>query len=176
MNIPVFLSFPKPFTEEQQRLIDGIFAHLSDHGIEPRTLGGSDYDNEVPLRAIRRMLLESNGVLSVGLRRYRIERGETKPGTADRAGLDDKWFTSPWPHIETAMGYQMGLPIMVLRESGVHADGVFERGTIESFVHEVDCADSQTFLTSRQWRQPFSSWERDVRTVAKSRGTPPKLY
>jgi hypothetical protein len=37
--------------------------------------------------------------------------------------LKEKWMTSPWAHIETAMAYQIGPPILILREEGVVDDG-----------------------------------------------------
>jgi hypothetical protein len=173
--LPIFLSFPKPFTSNQDAIIQGIRDQLIERGLEPRTLGINEYDNEVPLRAVRRILLESNGVLTIGLRRYWVNAGAIKPGVHE-VPLQNQWFTSPWPHIETAMGYQLGLPILALREQGVHTDGVLERGTVDIFVPEVDTSATSEFLVSQQWRQMLASWERDVRMVAKNRGTPPKLY
>jgi hypothetical protein len=175
VTLPVFLSFPKPGNPEQQALVDGICAALEDRGLVPRTLGVSEYDMEVPLRTVRRMLLESNGLIAIGLRRYQIENGVIRRGQESMA-LRDAWFTSPWPHIETAMAYQIGLPIFALRESGVHTDGVFDKGTFDVYIPEVDTSKTAEFLKSQQWRQTVASWERDVRMVAKNRGTPPKLY
>jgi hypothetical protein len=29
--------------------------------------------------------------------------------------IDGKWLTTPWSHIEAAMAYQLGLPVLILR-------------------------------------------------------------
>lgn len=176
MSLPVFLSFPKPFNQDQEALIERLSAQLTERGLVPRTVGINEYDNEIPLRIVRRMLLESNGIITIGLRRYWISNGTTKPGASEETKLSEQWFTSPWPHIETAMAYQLGLPILILRERGVHTDGVLERGTIDVYVPEIDTAETMQFLKSLQWTQILSSWERDVRMVAKNRGMPPRLY
>jgi hypothetical protein len=175
MPIPVFLSSPSPFNPDQETLLEGIRAQLRDRGLEPRTLGSTDYDYEMPFRAVRRLLREANGVLTVGLRRYWIENGASKPGPSETS-MASKWLTSPWPHMETAMGFQLGLPILALREAGVHGDGVLERGMVDIFLPEVDTAHAQQFLASQQWKQPLAHWEANVRTVARNRGTPPALY
>jgi len=36
-------------------------------GLEPRTLGVTDYDMDAPLKAIRRLMLESNGLITIAL-------------------------------------------------------------------------------------------------------------
>jgi hypothetical protein len=53
---------------------------------------------------------------------------------------------------------------------------VFDKGTFDVYIPEVDTSKTAEFLKSQQWRQTVASWERDVRMVAKNRGTPPKLY
>ncbi len=60
MKTSVFLSYPKPFSTEQQSFIGELSLYLQSRGLEPRTLGVTDYDMDAPLRAIRRLMLESN--------------------------------------------------------------------------------------------------------------------
>lgn len=69
MNISVFLSYPNPHMKKQKLFIDTLKKHLTEQGFEPRTLGVTDYDMEAPLKAIRRLMLESNGLLSIAFRR-----------------------------------------------------------------------------------------------------------
>jgi hypothetical protein len=69
MKYSIFLSYPKPFTFEQEKFIDMLKKGLSDKGFEPRTLGVSDYDMDEPLVAIRRLMLESYGIITVAFRR-----------------------------------------------------------------------------------------------------------
>lgn len=57
----MFLSHPRPNNQEQQELVDLIRDYFRQRDLEPRTLGVSDYDTEVPLASIRRLMLESNG-------------------------------------------------------------------------------------------------------------------
>ena len=72
MTIWIFLSHPRPATRNQQVFVDALAGYLRVRGLAPRTLGVTDYDMNAPLTAIRRMLLESNGVLTVALRRMLI--------------------------------------------------------------------------------------------------------
>jgi hypothetical protein len=97
---------------------------------------------DAPLKAIRRLLLESDGLITVALRRLWVESGEFRHG-ADAPWAKDKvlparslWFTSPYCHIEPAMAYQIGLPVLILREKGVVAEGLLEKGVIGTYMPE----------------------------------------
>ncbi len=182
MHLPIFLSCPTPFLKRQDAFLKAVQEGLRKRGMTPRTLGDTDYDLEVPLRAVRRMMLESNGVLTIAFRRYRIDAGVSKPASdfevpSPPMSLKDRWFTSPWSQIESAMAFQLGLPVLVVRESGVLDDGLLERGILDIYMPEFDLDHPiDDYLESRQWTELVSAWERNVRTVSLSKGTPPKLY
>ena len=60
MNISVFLSYPKPHLKSQKDFVNKLREYLEQRGLQPRTLGVTDYDMEAPLTAIRRLMLEEN--------------------------------------------------------------------------------------------------------------------
>src|SRR3954452_1425225 len=130
MKISVFMSYPKPCFKKQQAFVQHVCDYLETRGLSPRTLGVTDYDMDAPLTAIRRLMLEANGLITVAFRRTYVEKGTARLRsdieTLEQQSIDGKWLTTPWPHIETAMGYQLGLPVLILREKGVLADGILE--------------------------------------------------
>lgn len=180
MTIPVFLSYPRPNNVQQRQLVERVRDYLHDRDLEPRTLGVSDYDTEVPLASIRRLMLECNGVLVFALRRYRIDGGAAvfldKSGQHAERDISGKWITSPWCHIEAGMGFQLGLPVLAFREEGVLADGVLEQGVMASYMPEVSLdSDIESFLVSPEWRQLINRFEADVRELRRIRGIPSLL-
>lgn len=181
MAIPVFLSYPQPHLAEQATFIDELSASLVDRGLEPRTLGVTEYDNDAPLTAIRRLMLESNGIITVAFRRMWIEKALTKKGAsvpgAEESVVTDKWLSSPYCHIEPAMAFQLGLPILLLREQGVIADGILEKGVVGMYMPQFSLENAPTtYLKSREWTSLISQWEGQVRTVRDAKGRPPKLF
>ena len=180
MSISVFLSYPQPHMKNQENFINEIKSYLKYRGLEPRTLGVTDYDTNEPLTAIRRLMLESNGMLTIAFRRALIEKGVTRPNSdngKESTDLLNSWTTSPWCHIEPAMAFQIGLPILILREQGVLADGVLEKGVTGTYLPEFSLYDPiDNYLKSEEWNQIIGIWEGYVRTVVKSKGFPPKLY
>lgn len=181
MRSPIFLSYPKPWSKEQDGFIERVTVHLQQRGFEPRTLGVTDYDMDAPLRAIRRLMLESHGLVTVALRRIHITKGtgklREKSGSLKDEPLRDCWLTTPWAHIEAAMAFQLGLPILVFRERGVIPVGILEHGIVGLYMPEVDLnGDLATYFESPEWSQPMGQWEGRVRRVIERKGNPPELY
>ncbi|AGZ39469.1 hypothetical protein [Actinoplanes friuliensis] len=177
----VFLSYPKPFMQRQQAFIERICGYLDDRGFSPRTLGVTDYDLDAPLKAVRRLMLESNGLITVAFRRTYIEKGTGNHRTdlSDRQSyeVDGRWTTSPWSQIEPAMAYQLGLPILILREEGVIPEGMLQRGVAGMYMPEFDLGTSlDDYFGSPEWNDVIFKWEAQVRTVVDRKGSPPKLY
>lgn len=180
MNISVFLSYPKPYMKAQKDFIERITKYLMSRGLEPRTLGVTDYDMEEPLIAIRRLMIESNGLLTVAFRRGYIQHGQGRPDSdiyESNYDLSDKWITSPYCQIEPAMAFQLGLPILILKEKGVIAEGILEKGVTGTYLPEFDLKNPiEQYFGSREWQQLIGKWEILVRKVVENKGCPPKLY
>jgi hypothetical protein len=181
MRISIFLSYPKPCFSKQQTFISRITDFLKSQGFEPRTLGVTDYDMDAPLKAIRRLMIESNGLITIAFRRTFIAEGTMQYRT-DINGLEEKpisgrWMTTPWSHIEAAMAYQLGLPILIFREKGVVDDGILERGVVGLYMPEFDLDKlGDEYFTSAEWSGIIGKWEGYVRAVVEKKGSPPQLY
>lgn len=171
-KIPVFLSYPKPCMDAQRKFIGRVRDHLEGRGFEPRTLGVTDYDWDAPLKAIRRLMLESHGLITIALRRTYIRQGSGSYSSniTDRRvySLSDRWLTSPWVHIESAMAYQIDLPILIFREEGVAEDGILENGVAGTCMPVFDVNGLlDHYFTSPEVKDLMSKWEIQVKSCGK---------
>lgn len=181
MGISVFLSYPKPCFGRQKAFVDRIGAYLAERGFGPRTLGVTDYDMDAPLTAIRRLMLESNGLLTIAFRRTYVDKGTARLRTdidkLREEPIDGMWLTTPWAHIEPAMAYQLGLPVLILREKGVLAEGILERGVVGLYMPEFDLdASVEDYFLAAEWKGIIGKWEGYVRSVVDRKGKPPELF
>ncbi len=180
MNISVFLSYPKPYVKRQQLFIDQLSRYLIGRGFEPRTLGVTDYDVDAPLTAIRRLLLESNGLLCIAFRRSMINDGIVKPKSdigEPETNLSGVWLSSPYCQIEPAMAFQLGLPVLIFREKGVLEEGILEKGVLGTYMPEFDLTKSvNAYFKSMEFMQMLGRWEGYVRKVVEKKGNPPQLF
>lgn len=178
-GISVFLSYPKPCHSRQQTFVSQVSDYLRSHGFEPRTLGVTDYDMDAPLKAIRRLMMESNGLITIAFRRMYIEKGTVNFSSdlLEERPIEGEYVTSPWAQIEPAMAYQIGLPVLIIRESGVVADGLLEKGVLGTYMPEVDLSgELDAYFGSAEWTQVIAKWEGYVRSVVDTKGSPPRLY
>lgn len=175
---PVFLSYPKPCNLHQQSFVDQLCFYLDDRNFTGRTLGVTDYSLKSPLHAIRKLMLESYGLITIAFRRTYLEQAtgnyRTDVDSLSSYDLSGTWMTSPWAQIEPAMAYQIGLPIMILRESGVVADGLLQQGVVGLYMPEFNLDDTDDYLMTDEWKQIMVNWETDVRTREDRRGEPPE--
>jgi hypothetical protein len=178
---PVFLSYPTPHRKVQQEFIDRVCSYLDERGFAGRTLGVTDYDMDVPLKASRRLMLECNGLITIALARTYVEKGvgnfRTDTGSRREYPIEGESFTSPWSHIEAAMAYQIGLPVLIFRESGVLADGLLEKGVLGTYMPEVNLdRPLKEYFAGKEWLGIMTKWESYVRSVVENKGNPPRLY
>ena len=182
MKIPIFLSYPKPHTKLQQAFLDSLRNYLDARGLMPRTLGVTDYDTDAPLKAIRRLMLESYGLVCIAFQRTKVVDGVRRAGAnlpkQKEQPLKEIFFTSPFCQIEPAMAYQLGLPILLFRQKGVIAEGVLEKGVVGLYmlVFSVMENNAKSYLESSEFKEIVGKWEGQVRKVVDSRGNPPTLY
>lgn len=180
LSSSIFLSYPRPYLKRQEYFIQKITIYLEDRGFLPRTLGVTDYDMDAPLAAIRRLMLESNGLIAIAFRRSLINDGVGKPGGdlgQSEYSISNQWLTSPYCQIEPAMAYQIGLPVLILREKGVIADGILEKGVLGVYMPEFDLDNNiDEYFESREWGNIINKWEGYVRMVLENKGRPQRLY
>jgi hypothetical protein len=174
-RIPVFLSYATPYNRLQSLFLDRIIMELRNVLLFPRTLGVSDLETEVPIAAIRHMILSSYGLLAVAFRRVLIERAVSRPGTPREMVYTNQWLSSPYLQIEPSMAYQQGLPILILVENGVIQDGtlggILELGATPFFIPRFSLdneASIEAFFNSTFWKPIFMDWVGQVRAYYES--------
>ena len=181
MGINVFLGYSAPVFPRQVRFVARMTDELRERGFEPRTVGVTDFNGHAPLKVIRRVLLESNGLIVIAFRRTKIVNGvayEIGTGVAPKSTpLAGEWTTSPYCHVEPVLAGQLGLPVILLREADVICDGVLRAGVLGGEVHTFDLRRPlDAFFSSETWTTAARDWDYDVRTLVDAKGTPPALY
>jgi len=168
---PIFFSFPTPVSRDQFEMVKSIYRILSRNRLTPRTLGVNEYDFKEPLKAIRRLLNQSHGLLALAFRKTTVDRGSTIRRRGDDAPkheeLSGLGLTSPWVQIETAMAYQIDIPIMVLREQDVNDDGLLQDGVV---VHHMPVFSfdngTSTFFKGREFNAALKQFVQAVNDKA----------
>ena len=108
MGSSIFLSYPKPFLKKQEEFIERVTQYLQEREIQPRTLGVTDYDMDAPLTAIRRLMLESNGLVTIAFKRSLIKDGIGKP----QSDIGEKEYDLSQANSNIITGQMVDKPIL----------------------------------------------------------------
>ena len=193
MTIPIFLYHPPPVDQSQKLFLRSLRELLCVRGFLPRTIDRYDLHpqssggsfNAAQLETIRRLINETDGVICVAFRQTYIHSGTKLSMHSDypsETTVGREWLTSPWVHVVDAMAWQMGLPLLVLRDSEVIEQGPLEAGNgILSIWMTLDIGGDGEYLAhdvieSPQWNTIGGQWEQQCRSVAKKKGEPRRLY
>ena len=150
MCTPIFLSTSRPQHAGQEQFAAHLKIALETRGLGPRTVGVPQPCVGSPLPAMRRLMAGVSGLAVIAFRRtWMTERGI--------------WLTSVFCQIETAMAYQLGLPILIARERGVAAEGMLEDPPGCWHLPEFD-ADRpfDHLMQSRDWTDALADWSAQV--------------
>ncbi|HEK9104092.1 hypothetical protein KFD70_02275 [Bacillus pfraonensis] len=163
-RIPVFLSTINTLNQLQQQFLDRLILEIEQALLFPRTIPRSDQYPESPLTSIRRMILSSYGLVAVNFQMFFVQGIRTNVGAFQPQ--DPFWEGTPFSQIEPSMGYQYGLPLLLIRETGTDVNrGIWQLGNAPFLIldwnSETQSIDS--FFNSVSWRQFFANWTGHVR-------------
>jgi hypothetical protein len=164
MAIKVFVSAGTPGNDIQKSFRDSVISAIELAGLSPRVMSDRDWDYKNPLRGIRRAMEECSGTMVIAYARYQfpagveIRRGGGRP-------LQDIEFPTPWNQIEAAMAYERGLPLLVVADSGLRRDAVFEAtNDIRPFLTDI----TTSIQLAAGFQGYLHSWKQDVEAFAAS--------
>ena len=119
----VFVSMGFPYTESHRGFLDALIELLRSCDVEPRVMNKTDYPTRNPLTDISQVMRECHGAIVVAFERTYFESGLEKQQIA----LKSVRYTTPWNQIEASLAFALGIPIIVLMESGLREEGLLEQ-------------------------------------------------
>jgi hypothetical protein len=168
MTTSVFLSYPSPCLKRQAEFVERVVEVLGQENFTIRTVGVTDAASGAPLKAIRGVMAQVSGLVVIAFRRLLLVQAVARPFTdvpgLESEGLDGSWQTSPYCQIEAAMAYQLGLPVLVGRETGVLAEGMLRPDASCLYLPQIDLEQPMDeIFASNEWRHVFLRWVEQVR-------------
>lgn len=158
----VFISHPTPFTKMQSQFLSLIENELNCHALIPVNLGKKNWSYKSPLNPIRELMSTCSAALIIGLERHHSYIGyDNETSTEKRSELIHKITTSPWVHIEAGMAYQAGLPLLILKDKKVFAEGILDAQISEYKVFDFDLG-RQSKQISSDLKGMIAKWASDV--------------
>ena len=163
-ELNVFVSVGGTATEKQELFIRAVEDRLRSEGLVPHTVGRNTFSADAPLKAVTQLLDRCSGTVVIALERSYFAAGIEKRDGPKELALGEVKLPTPWNHIEAAMSYARGLPLMVIVEAGLKSEGLLERG-YDWYVQwvSVDAAA----LSSTEFNGVLASWKQKMLETPK---------
>ncbi|MFC0515195.1 hypothetical protein ACFFGT_13335 [Mucilaginibacter angelicae] len=162
----VFISVGGTTTAEQEEFVKHIEDRLQAENLTPNTIGRNKFSADSPLKSIKDLMDECSGILVIALERTYFEKGLEKRGSTQEIQLSTTKFSTPWNQIESAMAYAKNLPILVIVEEGVRAEGLLEKG-YDWYV--MTAKPNQSSLLTAEFNGVLASWKSKVEKLNLSK-------
>lgn len=128
-------------------------------GLVPQTVGRNTFSSDAPLKAVTELMNRCSGIMVIALERSYFQSGTERRGGKQEKSLKNISIATPWNHIEAAMAYSRHLPIFVITEEGLKAEGLLEPG-YDWFVLSVPLVSSR--LNTPQFNGILSDWKSKI--------------
>ena len=123
--------------------IEKLFEYLKKKGFLPETLGITSFSHQKGYIHISKSMNECFGAIILGISRDFFEGVEKKgirENNESKEQKSKKWQPTRWNHIEGAMAYEVGLPLLILADKKVkdlYPDGIFHESNHHIEILEI---------------------------------------
>lgn len=123
-----------PHLPRQEKFIAGVEKALIANGMQPKTLGRSEWSFEAPLIPIRTLMNECDGTIVIAMARTLIKEGINYIDGGNEQKFSSRYSSTVWTQIESAMAFQVNHPILILKEDVVNPEGILDPANSGLFV------------------------------------------
>jgi len=129
LSIDIFLSVGRSSTAQQEAFVTALENAPRVSGLNPRTVGRSDFSSKAPLKRISEVLDQCHGTVVTAFERTHAPLVIDRPGSDAESEISDVRLPTVWNQIEAAMSYSRGLPLLVVVEHDLRDEGLLEART-----------------------------------------------
>ncbi len=140
-KITTFLSVGDPYNDLQRKYLKALVKYLGTRGIKAETLGQTFWSIRNPLKPIQQKMQLVHGSVILAMERYHSKEGIYKENSDQEKLVGDQYFATVWTQLEAAMAYQLELPLLILKEEKLVAEGMFDPGIHEWMIVRINSKD-----------------------------------
>ncbi|OIQ97470.1 hypothetical protein GALL_204800 [mine drainage metagenome] len=154
----IFLSRPNWIHPDYEEGLKNFLNLIKSHDLNPRTIGTTDFPSKSPMDGVIDLMNQCEGAIILGYPQINISIGHLK-----EKEVSSLYLATEWNHIETAIAYSLGLPLLVIHDTNV-TRGVFDRGVLNSFLYSKNFADT-SWSISDEIIGALSKWKDELMPI-----------
>jgi hypothetical protein len=149
----IFLSRPSWIPKSCEKGLYNFYNLLNTNGLNPKTLGQSDFLSKSPLEEVINLMKKCHGAIILGIPQIEIIEGKIKEEKINKIELGTEWN-----HMEAMLAYSTCQPLLIIHHENVHR-GIFEKGVCNSYLYKVDMNDPD-WPYSKEINGVLLSWKK----------------
>lgn len=153
LEVKLFLSVGRPHRLDQKQFLEKLRAELKHQGVGLVNLATAEYSTEKPLPQIRELMQTCDGALVIGWERVHGYTLFERESSSQEKLHQNIHIATPWNHIEGSMAATLGLPLFILKENRLHAEGIFEASSHDHKIESFDLPSEATALSGGLMKQ-----------------------
>lgn len=139
-KIKIFLSYSKPFREDQIDFLDKLKRYLENINIKPIFLEQIHYSYRSPIEPILEIINDSFGTIAIAFERFHSYIGYDKEDSKENKEIINSFYSSSWVQIEAAITYCQKKPLLILKPDYILEDGIIDTKTSDYYqVFNIEC-------------------------------------
>jgi hypothetical protein len=166
MAIDVYLSAGRPANAGQEDFLQAVERFLRQNDLNPLTPGRTYLANKQPLKAVAQCMHSCKGIVVVAYERLYAPIAIELRGGPEQKDRKDAIVPTVWNQVEGAMGYTLGLPVLIIAQNGLRSEALLEN-KYDWNVQWVD-VDAKSLLTP-EFNSVFNDWRNEIQTAEKSK-------
>ncbi len=123
----VFVSTITPHTRIQENFLRDLRSLLARRGLDPVPLSTDEWDRRDPMRPVLEAVRACDACLCVGLERSHAYFLREREGGPKMREMTHGYFSSGWLNMEAGAAFALGKPVIVICQSHIMSDGIFDR-------------------------------------------------
>ena len=163
-----YLSVGTPHEEKQAQFLDFLRNYFRLKGVQLETIGSTSYSSRKPLIPIKQKLESVSGCVVLAMERFTSSDGFFRKNSPKEERVPEIFLTTAWTHIEAAMAYQLGLPLLILREKKVRSEGMIDSSVHEWNVYEIDLNDHEA-ISNGLLKPVIDGWIEEITDFERNR-------
>ena len=171
LEIKLFLSVGRPHRLDQKQFLEKLRSELKREGVDLVNLATAEYSTEKPLPQISELMKTCDGALVIGWERVHGYTMFERESSSQEKLHQNIHIATPWNHIEGSMAATLGLPLFILKERRLHAEGIFEASSHDYKIESFDLPSEATALSRGLMKQILGWVNYNRRAKNQSRDT-----
>jgi hypothetical protein len=160
--LPIFLSVGGPHRLDQQLFLRWLRIEMNHLGVELHSLESPAYSQTSSFAQIVEIMGGCRAALVVGMDRSHSYAVFDREASGQENKQSERFTSTSWSHIEGSIAFALKLPLVVLRESRVHEEGIFEAKNHRHELKEFELQVESKGL-SEELRSYLATWVQSVR-------------